>query len=192
MVTSGSSLKQVCEFHHNELLVQLQRKIWVYKGFMLLFVNSCQIDSTKIAIVGMVFWLPPNYWNAKLQRFSWTLSPLPQMFNTSFTDWKWRPWFVLITKLYAKIGMISFLNKLLLHDFFHQLFWTRHKYNKMNQDDFYKIKILMPFTRSRSWCHLQDQDLDAVYKIKILMPFSICIYLVLNVKWKKRHLQRDI
>ena len=87
-------------------------KIWVYKGFMLLFVNSCQIDSTKIAIVGMVFWLPPNHWNAKLQRFSWTLSPLPQMFNTSFTDCKWRPWFVLITKLYAKIGMISFLNKL--------------------------------------------------------------------------------
>ena len=130
---------------------------------MLLFVNSCQIDSTKIAIVGMVFWLPPNHWNAKLQRFSWTLSPLPQMFNTSFTDCKWRPWFVLITKLYAKIGMISFLNKLLLHDFFHQLFWTRHKYNKMNQDDFYKIKILMPFIRSWSWCHLQDLDLDAIF-----------------------------
>ena len=83
-------------------------KIWVYKGFMLFFVNSCQIDSTKIAIVSMVFWLPPNYWNAKLQSFSRILSPLPQTFNTSFTDYMWSPWFVLITRLYAKICIIRF------------------------------------------------------------------------------------
>ena len=87
-------------------------KIWVYKGFTFLFVNSCQIDSTKIAIVGIVFWLLPNHWNAKLQSFSRTLRPLPQVFNTSFTDYMWSPWFVLITKLYAKIVMISFSNKL--------------------------------------------------------------------------------
>ena len=87
-------------------------KIWVYKGFTLLLVNSCQTDSTKIAVIRMAFWLPPNNWNAKLQSFSRSFSPLPQMFNTSFTEYMWSPLFVLITKLFAKIGIISFLNKL--------------------------------------------------------------------------------
>ena len=79
---------------------------------MLLFANSYQTDSKKIAIVGMVFWFLPNHWNAKFQSFLRTLSLLLQMFNTSFTDYMWSPWFVLIINLYGKIGMTSFLNKL--------------------------------------------------------------------------------
>ena len=122
-------------------------KIWVYKGFMLLFVNSCQIDSTKIAIVGMVFWFPPNHWNAKLQSFLRTLSPLPQMFNTSFTDYMFvhvctclsRPMVCLDHQFICQNRHDKLFEYTLLHHFFHWLFWTRQKYNKMNHDGFYKM-----------------------------------------------------
>ena len=121
-------------------------KIWVYKGFTLLFLNSCQIDSTKKAIVGMVFWLPPNHLNAKLQSFSRTLNSLLQMFKPDFRDYLWSLWFVLITKLYAKIGMISFSNKLCYKISFIGYFELTTKITKW---------IRLIFTRSTSWCHFQ-------------------------------------
>ena len=72
------------------------------------------------------------------------IRPLPQMFNTSFTDYMWSPWFVLITKLYAKIGMISFLNKLSYTISFIGYFELATNITKW---------IRTIFGRSRSWCH---------------------------------------
>ena len=143
MGTSGSSLKASMGISSQWATGQrAEERNWLYKRFMLLFVSSSQIDCTRTAIVGMVFWFPPNHWNAKLQSFSRILTPLPQMFNTSFTDYMSSPWFVLITKLYTKIAMISFLNKLCYTISFIGYFELAISITNL-------IRII--FTRSRSW-----------------------------------------
>jgi hypothetical protein len=51
---------------------------------MIISIDAYDINRTKITVIEVVFWFPPNHWYFKFQAAFLSICPLAQMLRTSF------------------------------------------------------------------------------------------------------------
>ena len=83
-----------------------RRNVRVCNVVPVLFVIPPQIAGKKVTICSMISWFAPYHWKGNATR-----CPLSKFFCTCPTYIMWNPWFVLVTKPYAKIGLVCFLQE---------------------------------------------------------------------------------
>ena len=59
----------------------------------------------------MIFSLSPSHLDSKWQTFNLLVHPTPKAFDTRFAAYVWSKFFVLVTKLHSKVGVITFFHK---------------------------------------------------------------------------------
>jgi len=72
----------------------------------ILHVSRIRVNCTKITVIEVVFWFPPNHWYSKFQAASLSICPLAQMLRTSFAYNMRIQWLIFISKLHTKITYI--------------------------------------------------------------------------------------
>jgi len=75
-------------------------------------IDALHIYHAEITICNMIYLFPPDHWNAKRKVLIFSMGSRSQSFHTAFTDFMWKPCFILIPKLDFEISKIGSMHKL--------------------------------------------------------------------------------
>ena len=81
-------------------------KIRILEAAPVLFVDPSHINSAEVAVSDMVYRLPPNHANSKVQTLL-AIGPPTQSLGACLAHHVWRPSFILVSKFNTKISMVN-------------------------------------------------------------------------------------